>query len=235
MRAMRLIEKENKMSDLIATPATPVISAEPAGEAEQSKAPDAATTEPNDSTETGKETSEGADGLGDAGKKALDAIRADLKAEKARARQFETELQKLRDADALKDKSETEREIALAKQEATREANAKANERILKSDIRAEAKGKLADPNDALVYLKLSEFTADDEGNYDPEDIASAISDLLAKKPYLASKNPVVKFDNGKTGNAPLGQLTKGDLAGMKPEDIVAARKAGRLKSLGIV
>ncbi len=66
---------------------------------------------------------------------------------------------------------------------------AKANRRILRSEVKAAAAGKLADPNDALHMLDLDQFEVDDDGNVDEDEIATAIADLLEKKPYLAAQS----------------------------------------------
>ncbi len=200
---------------------------------------DATSTETeNTETETTEtETSaEATSDLGEAGTKALAALRlekkqalADAKAATARAVAAETAL-------ANKDKSAEEQQIEAAKAEALTEANKRANTRILRADLRAAATGKLADPSDAALYLNLDDFTVTDDGETDSDALNEAIDDLLTRKPHLAAqKQP--RFD----GNADQGakgkeskpqQLRQTDLEGMSAEAIVAAQNAGQLNEL---
>jgi hypothetical protein len=146
--------------------------------------------------------------LGPAGEKALAAEKDKRRAESARRRDAEkraadaeAELAKLRRAaeraKALQGQGDAKDEgpppeppadidpdeIRL---EAEKAATTKANERIIKAEIRASAVGKLADPKDALIFLDLSAFEVDADGNVDTEQIDDAIAVLLKNKPYLA-------------------------------------------------
>lgn len=182
--------------------------------------------------EAGKEGSEES-GSEDTAKKTIAKVRGEVKEERRLRREAEAELQKLRDAAESKDKPETEAAIERARKEGETAASKKFMERLLKSDIKTEAKGKLNDPEDALSFLKLDDFEADANGNFDPEEIAEAISDLLVKRPYLGTaKQPTVTYDNGKGKSAPKGQYTKEQADAMTPEAYMDAYKAGRLKAV---
>lgn len=142
--------------------------------------------------------------LGPAGEKAYLAEKEKRKqaaerarAEKARADAAEAELAKLRRAAerakakvAKPEEEPADDEPDIDPEEIQREADAKAtakaNERIIKAEVRASAAGKLSDPVDALKFLDLSKFEVDADGNVDTEQIDDAIADLLEKKPYLA-------------------------------------------------
>lgn len=131
---------------------------------------------------------DGADALGDAGKQALDRMKAQRNEAKAAARAekqareaLQAELERLR-AGAQED--ETDRRI----REAETAALQKANQRIINAELRAAAAGKLADPADALRFIDVSAFEVDAEGNVDAEAIAEAIADLTQKKPYLSAQ-----------------------------------------------
>lgn len=63
-----------------------------------------------------------------------------------------------------------------------------ANARIVKSEVKAAAKGVLADPADAYKFLDLTQFEVDDDGNVDEDEIADAIDELVKEKPYLAAQ-----------------------------------------------
>jgi hypothetical protein len=183
---------------------------------------------------TDSDTPEGSDALGDAGKRALDSMKGKWHAERDRRRALEAELEALRapkpaDDDAQPDAKELKRQ-------ATRDANAKANARILRSEIKAAATGKLADPADALAHLDLSAFEVDENGDVDAEELSDAINDLLTRKPYLAATGRPRFQGTGDGGAARKAsgpsQLTREDLKTMSPEAIVKAKRDGRLKNV---
>lgn len=178
---------------------------------------------------------EGADQLGDPGKKALDTMKGKLKAERERRRALEAQLAE-RDKPADGDQPDPD---ALARQaEAT--AMARVNERLVKAEVRAAAAGKLADPADAHRFLDLSQFEVDDDGNVDADEVADAIDDLLTSKPYLAAQGGSTKprfqgtADSGaRKGNARPTQLSEADVKRLskagKHAEIVKAQNEGRL------
>jgi hypothetical protein len=133
--------------------------------------------------------------LGDAGKKALDAMKAERKA----ARDEATAAKAERDAlQAKLDGKEAEHAAAQAKLAVEAEALAKANDRIRKAEVKAAAKGVLADPRDAYKFLDLDAFEVDDDGNVDEGAITDALKKLIAEKPYLAAQGS--KFGNADGG-----------------------------------
>ena len=151
-------------------------------------------------SETGAESAavtEGANALGDAGKKALDAMKAERNEAKAAAKQAADDLAALR---AQVEGREAEHKATLDAQRVKDEALSAANQRILKAEVRAQAAGKLNDPKDALLYLDLSGFEVGPDGDVDGETVAAAIDDLLKNKPYLAAQG--VRFQGGADGGA---------------------------------
>ena len=132
---------------------------------------------------TATESTDGEAALGDAGKKALDAMKADRNKARDELKTLRTEFE------AFKAKAEGKEAEHAAAQEAQRvkdEALAAANGRILSAEVRARAAGKLADPQDALRFIDLSEFEVGSDGEVDGDAIAAAITDLIKTKPYLA-------------------------------------------------
>lgn len=127
------------------------------------------------------------DALGPAGEKALAEERAARKIAEKAAKDSAAELDKLR----KESMSETEKAIATARDEARKEAIGGMAAKLLRSDIRAAAGAKLADPDDAVAHLSmagdLNRFLSDD-GEVDNKAVASAIDDLLKAKPYLAAQ-----------------------------------------------
>jgi hypothetical protein len=191
---------------------------------------DSTTTEAT-ATETSTETSEVRDPA-----KLLNAYEA----EKAKRREQDAALRELRsELDAIKAKAEGKEAEFAAQQEAQRvkdEALAVANDRILKAEVRAQAAAKLADPQDALRFLNLSDFEVGADGEVDASQITSAIDDLIASKPYLAAQGGK-KFQGSADGGArndtaTPAQLTRADMARMTPEQKSAAYEAGQFDDL---
>lgn len=176
---------------------------------------------------------EGEAALGDAGKKALDAMKAKWKEAEAKAK---TEA----DARAALEAKIAGKEAEFtAQQEAQRikdDALAAANDRIRKAEVRAAAASKLADPQDALRFLNLSDFEVGADGEVDASQIAKAIDDLIAAKPYLAAQGGR-KFQGSADGGArndatAAAQLSQSDMDRMSPEQKVAAYEAGQFDRL---
>lgn len=84
--------------------------------------------------------------------------------------------------------SEQEKAVAAARTEATTEAATRYKARIVTSEIKAAAGGKLADPADAVRLLDLTTFELDDNDELDAAQVLAAIDGLLKAKPYLAAK-----------------------------------------------
>lgn len=184
------------------------------------------------------EQPEGADQLGDPGKKALDTMKAERNKARQEAKDAKAAIQKMQaDLEILKNGGETPEQKATREQRESAEtaATAKANERILKAELKAAAAGKLNDPQDAIRFLDLSEFEVNSDGDIDSNALSTAIADLIKEKPYLAAATARFQggADGGPKGN-PTGpkQLSRSDLAGMEPEQVETARKAGQLNDL---
>lgn len=169
----------------------------------------------------------GTEDLGDKGKRALDAMKTKLKTERDRRRAAEAKLQ-----DKPADGGDADQIQAKADAAAT----ARANTRILRSEVRAAAAGKLADPKDALTFIDLEQFEVDEDGQVDEDEIADAIDDLIKNKPYLAAATAKRFQGTGDGGAARKAgrpkQLTQQDLKTMSPEAIDKARTDGRLDDL---
>lgn len=194
------------------------------------------TVETETGTETGDENTEtpGAEALGDAGKKALDAMKASLKTEKAARKAAEDKL-----AAATKPKPDPE---ALREQIRTETRTETLRDRVL-DKIEAKAAGKFRDPEDALLRLgrNVDEFI--DGGKIDVDAITEALDELLTKRPDFAAAQrdgKAPKFngtaDGGAKPNAGKPQLTDAQVKQMyregKTEEIETARKAGQLNTL---
>ena len=151
---------------------------------------------------------DGEESLGDPGKRALDSMKAKLNAEKVRRAAAESRAGDL---------------------------EARLNARIIRSEVKAAAKGKLADPSDAFKFLDLAQFEVTDDGDIDEGAIASALDNLIKQKPYLSAPGAISEGDMGH-GSRPdpttPRQLSQSDLDSMTPEQIVEAQNAGQLNDL---
>ena len=167
------------------------------------------------------EPEEGADQLGDAGKKALDRMKAKWQAERKARRDAEAKLTAAAKGD---EESTHERELI-----------AKANQRILRSEVKAQAAGKLADPKDALRFLDLDAFEVNEDGDVDEDEIADAITDLIEKKPYLAAQGER-RFKGSAGGGVRKEsrpkQVTRTELERMTAAQVEKAMNEGRLADL---
>lgn len=154
-------------------------------------------------------------------------LKASLSKDDAEA--LRAELAKLQGKEAEYAEAAKAREVEAA-------ALGKANERILKAEIRAAAAGRLADPSDALHYLDLGTFQVGDDGDVDAAAVTEAIEALVKSKPYLAAQggNSVVIASPtaSREGATDKAQWTKDDLKGKTPDQINAARAEGRLNDL---
>lgn len=192
----------------------------------------------DDSGDSGDDEDEDDEPLGPKGEKALAAEKDKRKAAAKRARDAErerdearAEIEKLKSGDKGdgKDDDKSGRDA---------DATKKANLRILRSEIKAAAKGVLADPSDAYKFLDLDDFDVSDEGDVDEDEIADALAELVKDKPYLSAQGGDGKRFQGSNNGGPRNagsqkrQLTEADIDKMSPADIEKARVEGRLDRL---
>lgn len=85
--------------------------------------------------------------------------------------------------------SEAEKAAEAARQEGRQAALLEVSDRMLRSEVRAAALDKLADPEDAYPLLKgadLLEGLVDKDGEVDSKAVAAAVDRLVKAKPHLA-------------------------------------------------
>ncbi|GFH34298.1 hypothetical protein [Streptomyces pacificus] len=127
---------------------------------------------------------EGADKLGDAGKKALDAMKRDrAEAKKAHAAEKKRADDLARKVAEFEDRDKSELERATNKAEAAEKRAEAALSRALKAEVRALASAEFADPEDAAAFLDLSQYATD--GDIDTDGLQDALAELLERKPHL--------------------------------------------------
>jgi len=193
-------------------------------------------TEQTEETEQESEETEGEQALGDPGKKALDKMKAARNAAIQEANAVKAELQALKDAAAAKDLPAEQQALDAARREGEATATTAANTRILRTELKAAAKGKLADPLDALAFIDLTDLAVDANGDVDSDALEEAIDDLLTRKPHLAAAAPR-RFDGGadqgaKGKPAKPSQLTESQYSALSREERAKARADGRVNTL---
>lgn len=143
---------------------------------------------------------------------------------------------KLAEYDRLVEASQTELEKAQAAAKTNAERAQALVTRATQAEIRALA-SEFADPSDAVAFLADKTYAGDD-GEIDTEQIKADLADLLTRKPHLGKQpTPRVPAPNPAQGSSASGaagasQLTQDQLDGMTPEQIVQARKEGRLNRI---
>jgi hypothetical protein len=175
---------------------------------------------------------EGEDALGDAGKRALDKMKADLRAEKARRKAAENEAAALK-ASKAEGGDDSKTDLDAVRAEALKQARAETLRDRALDRLEARAARKFNDSADARAHLAshVEEFIDGDK--VDSAAIDEALAELLEAKPYLGIAGAKPRFegtgDNGarKGGNG-VKQLGKADLNRMTADQIVAAQKAGQ-------
>lgn len=83
------------------------------------------------------------------------------------------------------------------------EVTGKANARIVSAEIRAIAATDFADPMDAVLNLKASDYEVGEDGSVDERRIKSDLAELLNRKPHLAKVSRNVDFEGGPRGSRP--------------------------------
>jgi len=192
---------------------------------------DAATIDATEDVQAAPET-EAPEDLGDPGKRALQAERQARRDAEKQLREFRERLTAMEEA---QNKTAEERAALEQQREIERAALTKANERILAAELRAAAKGELADPTDALTFIDRSSFEVGDDGSVDGDAIATAIVELIERKPYLAARRETKvegSADGGTRDASRPRQWTRQDLSGKTPQQIDEAREAGLLRDL---
>ncbi|MGH4000907.1 MAG: hypothetical protein ACRDTJ_25990, partial [Pseudonocardiaceae bacterium] len=161
----------------------------------------------------------GTEALGDPGKRALDAQKAKLKAEKAKrlaAEQRIAELTAPKPGDQL-----TPEQL---REQIRGEVASEFKLPLLKSSIRAAA-GAFHDPADAVAFLDLTQFDADENNEFDAEEISDALTDLLKRKPWLGKTTG--QPGDPRIPKVPAPPQNQPHTPPSLDDQIAAARKAG--------
>jgi hypothetical protein len=182
------------------------------------------------------DATEGSDQLGDAGKKALDAMKAKWQKERDERKALAARIAELEKGKPAGDDQQPTAEKL--REEARAEARAEALKDRALDKIEARAAKLFADPEDAAAFLSRRVDDFIDGGKLDVDAIDEALAELLQKKPHLAAQGGTGKRFSGtadggtRNGSGRPAQLTEQDLKRMTPEAIVKARQEGRLNDL---
>jgi hypothetical protein len=166
-------------------------------------------------------------------KKLKEALAKERSANKLTAKELAT-LKAEREAQT---KTPEEQALEAARREGETAAEKRANERLVKAELKAAAKGKFKNLADALVFIDVSSIEVGDDGEVDTEALESAIETVISERPYLGVEAVEPKrfqggADQGGDKSSAPKQLTRADLAGMTPQQIVDAEAKGQLVTL---
>lgn len=168
---------------------------EPAADSDTDPDPDG-DPDPSDPDEPEPDP-EGADQLGEGGKRALDR----MKAEKAAAKKEAAEERRKAAALAKKvqeyeDAQKSDLDKAEAQAQRAQEQAAKAVDRAVRAEVRSAAREQFADAADAVdVLMRDPKKYVDDSGDIDTDLIEADLADLLERKPHWAKPEPAASAD----------------------------------------
>lgn len=189
-----------------------------------------------DDADTGDDTDQ--DGDGESQQSDVEKVKSALRKERKEKRDLAKRVRQLEKSQRNTPKSDDGDEPDNDKiEQARREAEQKANNRIVKAELKAVAAGKLTNPALALKLIDPEQFEVDDDGEVDASAMEDAITELLEDYPELAAQQgPARRFqtkgDGGGKPPARTQQLTQADLNTMSAPEISKAMKEGRLKDL---
>jgi hypothetical protein len=141
--------------------------------------------------------------LGDAGKQAIDRMKEAKKASDKAAKLANDRADALQAQLDAQSKPAEEQALDNARKEGETTANQAANVRIVRSELKAAAAVKLANPLDALAFINPTKFEVDANGEVDSDALNEAIDSLLRERPYLASGRPIPFQGSGDGGAKP--------------------------------
>jgi hypothetical protein len=214
---------------------------------EEPESPDAddqaGTDDTDDSGATDGDDEPDSDGLGDAGKKALDRMKADraaakkeaAAAKKAAAEERRKTADLARKVQEFEDRDRSDLEKAQAKADRAAEQATKAVARSVKSEIKASAVGKFADTSDAVdVLMRDPSKFVDADGEVDTDAIEAELADLLDRKPHWAvpESAPAAEADTPRKPR-PRADPAQGSRGPVPPTDFRNATKDELAAELG--
>lgn len=175
-------------------------------------------------------------GLGDAGKRAIDAMKAERDAAQRAARAAERALEELRLAGA----SESEKAIAKAKADGAAEVTGRFHDQIRRSEVKVALSAAGISPSVLDLLATAPEFatlTIGDDGSIDPDAMKAAIAASKSVRPDLFAAPRAIGSADGGAGSGSRAKpiYTRDQLADSKffaanQADIMLARREGRIQ-----
>lgn len=180
-------------------------------------------TENVEGSESGDRDSEQ---LGEGGLKALKSERQSRKAAERKITELEQQLANL-------GKSAEEQQLDRVRTEAVAETRTQLGTKIVQLSVKTLAAEKGINADLAAKLIDTSTINIDADGGVDSDALSSQIDELVEKFPELRAKRDWGKADQGSQGRPPEPtQLTQTDLSNMTPQQIMQAKKEGRLNHL---
>lgn len=121
-------------------------------------------------------------------------------------------------------KSESEKALDAARREGAEQVRSELSRRLLEQEVRVAAAGRFTDPSDAVRFIDLDSIGVDESGQVDQKALAAALDGLAESKSYLLRQDPSRgpgSGDGGYRGGNGAKQLSREDLRGMSPEQIM--------------
>ena len=141
------------------------------------------------------------DELGEAGKKALKSERDARKDAESKVKEMEAELSRLRRSNAANKGTDVEAIKSEIRAEFTKQ--------LVDTAVKAEAKGRLQNAADALLFIDTNALDASSE-----DAIKAAVDKLIEERPYLAAKD-----ESPKWGDVGSGQRSTSESEPSSPEE----------------
>lgn len=143
-------------------------------------------TEPQPAT--GEGDGQGDAQLGDAGKQALDRMKAKWQTERDERKRLQEEL----DAATAPTPGTAQGETAPVDADTIRrqveaEVMGKANQRVIGASVLAAATNRFINPADAMLHVDMSVLEVDAQGRVDTDDLTAELDRVLQERPYLAA------------------------------------------------
>lgn len=116
--------------------------------------------------------------------------RVELKPWKQLAREFNVTVDDVRqvlEAHLADDDTDGKDTKPARREQRDRGAEARANRKLVRAEVKLAAVDLFEDPSDAALYLDLDQYEVDDDGELlDPEELLEDLKDVLERKPHLA-------------------------------------------------
>lgn len=155
---------------------------------------------------------DGGDGLGEAGRRAIEAERTatrrardELRPWKAMGKRLGLTPEQIEERLSAAGQQQQNRDEATIRREVGAEITQKTNARLVRAEVKALAAATFQDPSDVPAFLHLDDYEVDDEGNVDTAAIERDLKKLLQSKPYLGkqAQQQGADFDGGARTGAP--------------------------------